>query len=133
MRAFKWIGLLCIIFFNSFALAEKLSSPIYTEDKTNISVTQVQPQFVIRLKSNRTTGYSWFLQEYDAALITPLKHQYESPNTKLLGAPGYDVWTFSVKPIGFNVPKVTQIRFIYIRPWEKEADEKQVVFRISTE
>jgi inhibitor of cysteine peptidase len=131
MSFFKWFLVITLLFLNSMVIAEKPEPSVYTEDKLAIMILKDQPQFVIRLKANPTTGYSWFLREYDSTLLTPMKHHYEAPNTKLLGASGYDVWTFSVKPAGFTVPQITQIRFIYTRPWEAEGDGKQVVFRIS--
>jgi inhibitor of cysteine peptidase len=133
MRFFKWFVVLLVLFFNGVAFAEKPEIPVYTEDKLAIIVEKEQPEFVIRLKTNRTTGYNWFLREYDATLVTPVKHYYEAANTKLLGASGYEVWTFSVKPAGFIVPQVTPIRFIYTRPWEAEGSGKQLVFRIATQ
>jgi inhibitor of cysteine peptidase len=150
MHAFKWSIILLMLFFNNAAFAEKTDTaltgkhavslvqkqkiPIFTEDKSSIMLTKDQPQFIIRLKANPTTGYIWFLREYDSALIIPLKHEYQAPNKKLPGAPSYDDWTFSVKPTGFIVPQVTQIRFIYIRPWEAQGTAgKQVVFRIATQ
>src|SRR5688500_6563929 len=80
-------------------------NPIYTEDKTNILVTVKSPEFSIQLKSNPTTGYSWYLREYDSNLVAPVKHQFQANNEKkLIGAPGFEVWTFKMKPAAFIVP-----------------------------
>jgi inhibitor of cysteine peptidase len=132
MRIMQWFILILSIFFHSIIFAAKSEPGIYTEDKLNIIVTKDQPQFVIHLKSNPTTGYNWFLREYDAKLITPVKHKYQAPNTKMMGASGYDVWIFSVKPAAFVVPQMTQIRFSYARPWETQGQNKQLAFRVST-
>lgn len=105
---------------------------VYSEDKLNIAVTSKQPQFVIKLKSNPTTGYSWFLREYDANLIVPLKHSFEQATTNnLIGAPGYEVWTFSVKPSAFTVPQQTAIRMVYARPWQANEGATQLIFRVT--
>ncbi len=63
-------------------------NPVFTEEKPNIALAKNQPTFTIRLKSNPTTGFSWFLREYDSNLITPVKHQFIKQNTSLMGAPG---------------------------------------------
>jgi inhibitor of cysteine peptidase len=133
MRPIKWLVSILMFFYmaNIVFAAAKGEPGIYTEDKRNILVTKDQPQFVIYLKANPTTGYNWFLREYDSKLVTPLKHTYEAPNTKLIGAPGFDVWTFAIKPAGFTVPQITQIRFTYARPWETAGQENQIVFRVS--
>lgn len=106
---------------------------VYTQDQVNISVAAKQPTFVIKLKSNPTTGYSWFLREYDSNIITPVKRTYQAPDTKLIGAPGFDLWTFKVKPNAFLVPHQTTLRMIYARPWQGSDSATQVVFRISTQ
>jgi len=131
MRIMKWFLLILSLFFHAKTFATKLEPGIYTEDKPNIIVTKDQPQFIIHLKSNPTTGYNWFLRDYDAKLITPIKHKYEAPNTKMMGASGYDIWIFSVKPAAFVVPQITQIRFVYTRPWETQGQVKPLVFRVS--
>jgi inhibitor of cysteine peptidase len=94
---------------------------IYTEDKQTILVSSDQPEFVLRLKSNPSTGYTWFLREYDAALIQPLKHVYEPSASELIGSAGFEEWTFKVKPEGFIVP------------WQSNDASTQLVFRISTQ
>jgi inhibitor of cysteine peptidase len=106
---------------------------VYSEDKLNITVTADQPKFVIKLKSNPTTGYSWFLREYDTSLISPVKHLFQQPEQKLIGAPGYELWTFRVKLKGFTVPQQTTIRMIYARPWQGADNSTQLVFRVTTQ
>lgn len=106
----------------------------YTENKQNIMVTPDNAEFTLKLKSNPTTGYSWFLREYDANLVTPVKHSFQKPtdNKKIVGAPGFEIWTFKMKAAAFNVPQVTAIRLIYTQPWQSE-NSTQIVFRITTQ
>jgi len=108
--------------------------PVYTDAKPTAMITSAQPTFIIKLKANPTTGYSWFLRGYDSNLLTPVKHVFEAPkNTKkLVGAPGYELWTFHVKPAGFTVPRQTMIRFVYARPWESNNTSTTVVFTLMT-
>lgn len=109
------------------------SENIYTEDKPNVVVSASQPEFIIKLKSNPTTGYAWFLRHYNDILVTPKKHSFQSPDKKLIGAPGYELWTFSIKPAGFVVPQQTVLRFVYARPWQGADSASQVVFRVTTQ
>lgn len=123
-----------IMAFAKEASKPKAETAIYTEENTNFSMSASQPTFIIKLKSNPTTGYSWFLREYDDSLITPVKHSFEkASNTNLMGAPGYELWTFTIKPAGFAVPQQTLLRFVYTRPWQGNDGSTQVVFRISTQ
>ncbi|EKD69977.1 MAG: hypothetical protein ACD_46C00685G0007 [uncultured bacterium] len=105
---------------------------IYTEDKTNIAIDANRQTFSIKLKSNPTTGYSWFLREYDAKLVSPIKHHFQKPTEKLIGAPGFEIWTFRMKSAAFIVPQQTIIRLIYARPWQGAESSTQLVYRIST-
>jgi inhibitor of cysteine peptidase len=107
---------------------------IYTEDKQNIIVSPKHPEFTLKLKSNPTTGFAWFLRGYDANVITPVKHHLEkATDEKLMGSPGYELWTFKVKPAGFIVPQQTTLRMIYGRAWQGNDGSTQLVFRITTQ
>lgn len=135
MRIVKFFFVITALFLSFAVYAEESSAKkiaVYTEDNRSVSVTSDQPQFIIKLKSNPTTGYSWFLREYDNSLMTPVKHVFEAAKGKIVGAPGSDIWTFRVKLSGFVVPQQTIIRFVYARPWEGSDQSKQVVFRVTT-
>lgn len=103
---------------------------VYTQDQLNITVNVGQPEFTLQLKSNPSTGYTWFLRDYDHTLIEPIRREFKAPNTKLIGAPGMDFWTFRIKTQAITVPQQTVIRMIYARPWEGEGTGSQVVFHI---
>lgn len=105
---------------------------VYSESKPNIVVDPSHSSFTLKLESNPTTGYSWFLHEYDDDLIQPVSHQFEQGEKKLMGAPGYEIWKFKVRKEAFVVPQQTTIRFLYARPWEGAENSTQAVFRIST-
>ena len=92
------------------------------------------PLFTVHLKSNPTTGYRWILQEYDSRFIQPTQHEFRSSDSKLIGAPGYEHWTFRVSQEAFSRPHHLVIRFVYRRPWQKSVDPSaaQAVFNIDT-
>ena len=120
---------LALLYFNVAIAAD-----VYSEDKTAFIINANQPEFSIKLKSNPTTGYSWFLRSYDGNLVKPVKHAFIPPtDTKLVGAPGYEVWTFKMKPEAFEVPLQTVMRFVYARPWEMVGKDSTVLdFQIVT-
>jgi len=86
------------------------AKPIYLDSKNST--------LVVKLKSNPTTGYSWYLQSIDAPWLQPISHRYVAPSSKLMGAPGYDLWTFKVDPAYQTVPFYTEIELIYTRAWQ---------------
>ncbi len=113
--------------------AMAVTTPLPTEDKPVVMVQSSHPEFSIKLKSNPSTGYNWYLRGYDATLLQPVKKTAEgSTDKKLLGAAGYEIWTFRMKQHGFVVPMQTFIRFVYARSWEVNSQAKQVVFQVST-
>ncbi len=118
---------------STLAIAAAPAVSTYTQNEPNIVVSKDAPNFMIKLQSNPTTGYSWFLREYDANLVQPVKHEFIHGDKKLIGAPGYELWTFKIKPSGFIVPQQSSIRFSYARPWESTDSASQVVFHISTQ
>lgn len=107
--------------------------PMYDDAKQAITVSKNQPVFILKLASNPTTGYVWLLKNYDKSLIVPVKHQYQAPNTKLIGAGGFDLWTFRVKADAFTVPHQTSILMSYARPWEADKSGKDVEYVVSTQ
>lgn len=106
---------------------------IFTADKTSISLANNSPQFTIKLKSNPTTGYSWFLREFDKNLIIPIKHSFQAPTKNIMGASGYEFWTFKMKEKAFKIPVQTDLKFVYARPWANTDTTTAITFHISTQ
>jgi inhibitor of cysteine peptidase len=125
---FVWLGLILPL---KGLAANSSDLPVYTEDTTQIVVTAKAPQFKIRLKSNPTTGFSWTLKDIDARYVEKLEHHLEMPgNMQLMGAPGYEWWTFNVKKEAFaQAPKIS-LHFVYARPWEKEKPDTEITFDV---
>ena len=72
---------------------------------------------MITLPSNRTTGYSWAIDDpLNSAVVGYRGKKYVTPKTGLVGAPGMEVWTFTAAGRGHAL-----ISFKYARPWEKNA------------
>ena len=81
--------------------------------------------FVIVLKSNPSTGFSWFLKKYNNDLIEPVGHQYLKPANDRMGAGGIEKWRFKVKSDAFEVPHIMKIKFIYTRPWDLKQETSE--------
>lgn len=115
-----------IVFFIFLQMTTSVQAAAY-------QVSAKQPDIIIKLKSNPTTGYSWFLVKYNSHLIKPINHTYVPPISQLVGASGEEVWRFRAEPAAFIVPQQTKIVFVYSRPWEDaEKAEQQVFITIST-
>ncbi len=108
-------------FFSVLLAIFLLSTSMVFADNTpaTITVHAKHPQFTIQLKSNPSTGYRWVLREYSERFLQMEEHHFQPAKTRfLVGAPGYEVWTFHVKPTAFVTAQSLVIRFAYIRPWE---------------
>lgn len=78
---------------------------------------KVNEMIQIRLESNITTGFKWNLSnETDANIVTLIYSGYKQASTdkKLVGAGGYETFTFKAKSKGN-----TAIILTYKQPWEK--------------
>lgn len=114
------------------SFASNTAPAIHDQKTATISVRQTQPDFIIKLKSNPTTGYIWSLHNYDRSLLASVKHEFHAPKTDLVGAPGYELWTFHVKPAAFVKPVRTVVSFVYARPWEKSQPADSATFVVKT-
>jgi predicted secreted protein len=123
---YVWI----LYFFVGVALADKL--PIYTEKMTTITPSTAQPAFIVELKSNRTTGYSWFLETYDPAYLDILDHRYVPSKSMVAGAGSVERWTFRLTEEALTVqhPIFVTLAYAYKRPWEKDVEPKRVIFQV---
>lgn len=134
MRFLGCVGLVLASLFFSSALFAQTSGQAEKEDSaktpSTIEVKKNDPSFVIELRSNPTTGYSWFLGRYDHELIQPVKRVYEVSNKKLVGSGGKERWSFRLKPKAFVVPNILTIEMIYARPWSLEEAARVKTFKI---
>ena len=103
-------------------------TPLQTS-KNNVQVKEVDDVWMIALKENLTTGYSWSVNVSGDGKIEILNDEYvTNQNTNdLLGAPSSHVWTFKAKEKGTVV-----LNFVYSRPWNTTdiADRKTYIYSI---
>ncbi len=107
------------------------ATKVYSEDNLIITVNQANPTFIIKLKSNPTTGYVWTLKPYNKNIVNNDKHEFLPAETKLIGAGGFEQWSFQVKPKAFVLQQHVKLKFVYARPWEKTETENVLEFEVS--
>jgi len=108
------ILLTAIIVFGVGLSASKNKHPSGSSPVKTIEV-RAGERFIIRLDSNRTTGYQWELvRPLDADILELVSSEYRPAESKLVGAGGKEVWTF--KAVG---PGKARVSFKFLRPWEK--------------
>jgi predicted secreted protein len=110
------------------------ATPSYNSVNTRpIQVSSTNPYFTVTLPTNSSTGYMWYLKNYDARLIILLRHNIQASKSAMAGAPGNEVWEFSVNPKGFVAPHMTMVQFEYARPWNLSDHPSIVDFTVVTQ
>jgi predicted secreted protein len=102
-----------------------------TDAQKPIVLHQPNKTFQISLKSNPTTGYIWVLDQFDEQSIKPIQHIYHAPELNnsqgktVVGAPGQEVWSFTLNKSAMRVPRLMKITFCMMRPWTINCDIKK--------
>lgn len=107
-------------FFLSTALYAINMDPAFYAVRTN------QNTVVIQLEANPTTGYQWFIKNYDHRLLSLNGSQYVPPKKNIMGGPGKMIYNFSVNPHVAR-PQNSNIQFLYRRPWEPNTGSEKSV------
>jgi len=116
-----------------FAVAIFLMRPenrVYTEnDAEEIIEIGTGEVFIIELKENPSTGYSWHYTLEPQELISLYSDQYTANETEnLVGAAGKHEYVFKAMSAGN-----AQIIFDNYRSWEPDVVEKTYVFNVTVQ
>lgn len=120
------------LFFSPIILAKTVIPQNPSNESKPILVEAKHPTFTVILASNPTTGYRWFIRSYPPDFIVPIKHSIIKSTAKLMGAPTQEVFVFKLNKVAFNAPHQFQIRFTYLRPFERSAKTDNKTFLIIT-
>jgi inhibitor of cysteine peptidase len=101
-------------------------------DKGGVVRIKAVDQLELRLKSNPTTGYMWYVEKESTPLLK-LHHQSQTEvpvpaedQPGLVGQPVFQVFTFEARHIGEGVLKLH-----YVRSWEKPTpDDERFEIRV---
>lgn len=106
-----------------------LADDSFADPSKPIIVSAEAPEFQIQLKANPgSTGYRWFyLADNSSPLVTVESEKYIPSNTKLIGAPGTDIWTFKVDSKAFNAPTAMTVTLAYAQSWNVSSAKKLVL------
>ncbi|OJY51956.1 MAG: hypothetical protein BGO90_13030 [Legionella sp. 40-6] len=94
--------------------------------QTFLQVKISEPEFILTLPANPTTGFQWNVISYDKKLISLTKSQYRAPQTLRVGAGGQMVFTFRLQP-GVQYPRSTDIVCRYARSWEPQTATQKTI------
>lgn len=104
---------------------------LYASDNITLHANLLENKFEIKLKSNPTTGYQWTVLNYDKNKFKFLGHKYIAPSSRLMGAGGVSVFSFSLIS-GQSYPKSTEIDFVYSQKWSPStAMAKKIIVKFN--
>src|SRR3990167_6564655 len=99
-------------------LAMVIVKPLqFTQNNKPLILTAENPAITITLPSNPTTGFTWSIQKYDTNLLKLVSQKYTPPNSRLMGAPGIQQYTFQAIQTGYSVTQVGHVVLQYARQW----------------
>ena len=87
----------------------------FRENPNNISIFQIEigDKVTVRLCSNPTTGFQWSYEMSGDTVLKEEDHDFEEPDSDVVGASGTDVSTFEGTAKG-----TTEVLMEYSKPWE---------------
>ncbi len=102
---------------------------ITDDDKGGTVRIRLTDKLELRLKSNPSTGYMWYVEKESTTLLK-LAHQSQADIAEPgLGRPVFQVFTLEPKHVGGGV-----LRMHYVRSWEKPTpDDEQFDVRVVIE
>lgn len=93
------------------------------ESNEDILVNRNEPNFVIAVQSNPSTGYAWHVVNYNKKMLQYLGQSYAPPGGQglLLGTPGMSHLKFKLRNEQ-TIPMSSTITISYHRSWEKNSE-----------
>jgi predicted secreted protein len=123
VEAVRW--LLVLVAIASFSKAALAATKVITDaDKGGVVHMKFEDQLEVRLSSNPTTGFMWYVEKESTPLLK-LHHQTqtEPPDQSAepaVGRPIFQVFTFEPRHRGDGALKLH-----YVRSWEKPTPEDE--------
>lgn len=134
--AVRWFALMALVAIACSAQAAIAATKVITDaDKGGVVHIKFDDRLELRLKSNPTTGYMWYVEKESTPLLK-LHHQSQTefpvpPEQQpgLVGQPVFQVFTFEPRHLGDGVLKLH-----YVRSWEAPTpDDEKFEIRVVIE
>jgi len=121
----RWLLALAAIVFSA-QTAQAATKVITDVDKGGVVHIKIVDQLELRLKSNPTTGYMWYVEK-DSTPLLKLHHQSQTEvplpveeQPALVGRPVFQVFTFEPRHVGTG-----ELKLHYVRSWEPPTPEDE--------
>jgi inhibitor of cysteine peptidase len=121
IRSSRWfllVALLAVAFHPQMAGAE--NKVITDADKGSEVHLKAGDTLEVRLKSNPTTGYMWYVHKESTPLLKLVRQSTTEPAEPGVGRPVFQVFTFEPRRAGDGT-----LLLHYVRSWEKPAPNEE--------
>jgi inhibitor of cysteine peptidase len=136
VNSIRWVFLIALVTIAFSAQAALAATKVITDaDKGGVVHMKFDDRLELRLKSNPSTGYMWYLEKESTPLLK-LHHQSQTEvpvpaeeKPGLVGQPVFQVFTFEPRRVGDGALKLH-----YVRSWEKPTpDDEKFEIRVVIE
>jgi predicted secreted protein len=121
----RWLSLLLLAAIASLSHPALAADKVITDvDKGGVVHLKAGERFEVRLKSNPTIGFMWYMEKESTPIVRPVRQSHtdvtDESEDKRLGRPVYQVFSFEAKRFGDGV-----LLLHYVRSWEKPTPEDE--------
>ncbi len=119
-----WIilGACCLAGCSQFGAGAQGDAHELTEEDSGSTIQLREGErIIVKLPGNLTTGYSWEVEQMEAALLAQVGEREYDRDSKLIGAGEINTFTFEATGQGQSL-----LRLIYHRPFEPDAAPEKV-------
>jgi inhibitor of cysteine peptidase len=118
----RWIVLLAVVAVTCLPQAAFAATKVITDaNKGGVVHLKTGDTLELRLKSNPSTGFMWYVQPKSTPLLKLLRQSQTEPTKPGVGRPIFQVFQFEPRHSGDGI-----LRLHYVRSWEKPTpDEDQ--------
>ena len=95
------------------------------DDGTSISTSPGDP-FQLHLMENRTTGYRWYLVDFDHSVLDVTLDIFQASRTSSYGTGGEHLWEFVAR-----APGQSTLQLVYRRSWESAPPSKSFSLHVA--
>ena len=129
-HAARWLFLLMMLGAAGQLLIASAENKVFTDaDKGGQVRLKVGEGFEVRLKTNPSTGFMWYLHKNSTPLLKLVSQTETESKEPGMGRPSIQIFKFEARRAGEGV-----LLLHYVRSWEKPApDEEQFDLHVSIE
>lgn len=132
MKIFTFLALaLTLSSAANLSFADTPANPANNPANKPVAISPEQNILTINIQANPSTGYNWYLSQFNNQFFTLSSYQFTPGKTKMPGSPGTATFNFTINPSFHTGPYLSEIDFTYLRPWDMSSAVHQALWVLS--